>query len=268
MATLRNTVTGSDLTAALGGAPAANSDIIISEGSETYDTNVDISANEQNTLTVAKTFRGQLGTPSATVKINLSAATYTGLLSYDGTNAGHAYFDAQTEVQKAIIVATGNSTFYAVEGTWTEVEQRDGTTDYGTSSVLITGEWYGGRSRLFDNATAVTTFTAHDTHFEQMKRAATTAVLRRCFMNFDNRSRSLVTLTMDESELRYNGGTITSLTLYKGAVLDLSWLTTPLTITNMAAAPGSRIIHPHDAYAITYTNTPTSIAGGPEWAWW
>lgn len=267
MATLRNTVAGSNLTTALGGAPAANSDIIISEGAPTYSAGTDISTNEQNTFTVAPTFRGQLGTGASPVIVDLSAATYTGKLVYDAPEAGDAYVKAKSgsDIQIAIVERTGRGTFYACGETYTNFSQNAGQTEFGGSCVLVTGYFNGGTTKINDNATAVTTLTARNMGAMQIERQITTSYFYNCpSVRFDSYADSLVTVTIDNSTVVYTGTTITQLYGYGDGVLDLRQAVANQTITDATIDRNFRVLMPV-GFTVTFTNTPTFPNGKPDW---
>lgn len=264
MATQRNTTVNANLLTAVGALSAGN-DIIIQDSATTY-TSGDLSGVELSTFTVARTFRGQLGVPGTAIKLNLSAGSYTGLLTYDGTNAASAYFDAETEIQKAVIIATGRGTFYCTDGTWTQIDARAGKIEVGGSAVLVTGNFDGGDGVLIeDNGTAVTTLTAKNTTFSAIRRALTTATFRNCgVVPFDNYNRSAATLTLEDTTMEYNGGNITALTVGENGVMDFRHLSQSITVTNWTLHPTAKVLHPA-GFTVTYSNAPTLIAGGPEW---
>lgn len=266
MAIARNTVSGVNMTTALGGMPAVNSDIIISEGSATYSSGTDISTYEQDTFKVARSFRGQVGVASSYLKVDLSAATYAGLLYYDGTNAGDSYFEAKTDIQKTIVVDTGRGTFYAVGGTFTLFEQDAGRSEFGASGVLLTGTINGGETKINDNATAVTLLTCKNMTKAQIERAMTTAVFTNCQgLVFDSYADAIATLTLEDSSMIYNGGTITQLYGKPGGVLDLRNIVNDIAITDSTLHKGFTVLHPAGGFTVTWTNAPTLVGGGPEW---
>jgi hypothetical protein len=270
MPPIKNTVAGANLTTALGGTPAAESDIIIMSvpggAAPTYNAGTDLSTNEINTFRVSGNFRGQLGVAGTNVKVDLSAATYDGLLYYDGKSAGDAYFEAKTDIQKTIIKRTGRGTFYAAAGTFTLLEMDDGKLNVGGSAVLVTGTLNGGNLTILDNATAVTSLTAKNLMSGMIQRAVTTAVFKQCpGLVFDSYADAIATLTLEDSTLVYNGDDITQLYGLPGGVLDLSDVTDDIAITDSTLHAGFRVIHPNNGFTVTWTNTPTFVGGGPDW---
>jgi len=266
MAIQRNTVAGANFGTAIGGAaPIAGEDIIVSEGSSTYNAGTDISTNEMTSFTVARTFHGQVGVASSYLKVDLSAATYTGLLSYDGTNSGDSYFEAKTDIQRTIITDTGRGTFFAVGGTFTLIEQDAGALEVGASCVFITGVHNGGTIKILDNGTAVTTLTCKNLVNAQLERAITTAVFTDCpSVVFDSYLDSIATLTVEDSSMTYNGGDITQLYGKPGGVLDLRSVVKNIAITDASLSKGFRVLHPA-GFTVTWTNAPTLVGGGPDW---
>lgn len=268
MAVKRNTVAGANLTTALGGAPAANDDVIVSEGATTYNAGTDISTNEINTMKVTRGFRGQLGTASSHVVAKLSAATYTGTLYYDGTNAGDAYIKGASggDIQKVIIKDTGKGTFFCCGETYTLIQMDAGNCEVGGSAVLVTGLYNGGILTVYDNATAITSLTCRNMERVHLERSITAAVLEGCpTATFDSYGDAIATLTLENSTLVYNGGTITSLTLEPFGVLDLRGIVQDIAITDTTLHPNSKILYPNNGFTVTHTNAATLVGGGPEW---
>ena len=264
--TLRNTTVSTNLTTALGGTPAANSDIIISEGNLTYSAGTDISTNEVNTLKVTASFKGGLGTAGSHVTVDLSAATYTGTLDYDGENANDAYVEAKTDIQRCNIHSTGKAVFYAAGGTYTRLDQSKGTTEVGGSTVLVTGNFLGGKTTILDNATAVTTLNGRNMESMQIERSMTTGTFDNCpNLVFDSYSDAFTTLSLKNSNMSYNGGTITTLTLEGNAVLDLRNVVQDVTITNSTIDKTATILFP-TAFTVTFTNPSAYPGGKPAWA--
>lgn len=273
MANLENSAAGSDLLASLGGTIGAGDNIYIRATlGEQYTTGLDLSGNEADRFVVPPTFVGTLGGASAGgVKLNLSGATYTGLLEYKGGGA-YAFFDPETTVKRAILDCALRRVYGTGSGTWTTVEQASADSEFNATNVVTNFYGNGGLARFLDNATAITLMkcvkmTGVGGFGVELKRGVTTAEFRDgTRVLFDNRSRSLATTTIGQgASVAYNGGNMTLVTIEDDGHLDLSYLTQNITITNWVLHPRARLTMPSAGIAVTFTNAPTLIGGGPTW---
>lgn len=261
MATIVPTTYSNNLSTSIGSISAGD-DIIIQDSSINFTAGLDLSANEIDTFAVAPTCTSSFGSPgSGGVLLNLSAATYTGLLDYNGRGAS-AYFDPATAIARTIIRGTGGGTFYGLGGTWAQIEQETGYSRFNTSADVQILYMTGGSSFVDTHASDTIDTAVIDAAASLIFKRTVGALTVRGKAVMDERSPTCTTATIQgEGVLVWAGGAITNAVLSDRSVLDLSMLSGNLTITNLTKYGNScRIIKPAGSFTLTVTNE--TLIGG------
>lgn len=264
MATLKGGNSNGSLTGDIG-TPAAGDIVILRDGSGVYDSGLDISTNEIDSLVFAQDFVGTVGAAGSSLLVDLSATTHTGLLEYRSRGA-FAYIAATTEIQTARIYQTGTLGVFFTAGTVSSLEVLSGSVEFNSSTDVPSLSVAGGFVKARDHATqAIDTLDIYGGRC-QCERNIGTANVYGGELNVIDASVTATTVNVGTGGVfRHVGGDIGTLVAKPGATIDLSGVTEDITITNATRWPGVTYMPPPQGITVT-VSTPTEILGGGTFA--
>lgn len=240
MANVFNTVDSADLTTALGGVPAAGSDVIINKFASQFATGMDLSANDLLSFRITRGFTG-LFTTDAILQVNqagagkiineggsktvrVKAASGAGVLAYIENNpaAGGEMYVGQGTITTAI--CKGGYLEFSDLSIVTNAYITGGTMYMPYCSTALTGLYVRGGSVLLKRDVGTLTVAAGTCTIDDLRVTPTT-------INLEPGGTLKLKECGDIGTLNASGGTI-----------DFTDLTRPITISTTNIEPGVRLI--------------------------
>lgn len=240
MANVFNTVDNVDLATALGGVPAAGSDVYINKYATQFSTGMDLSANDLNSFRITEGFTGLFAADAvllvnnggagkiinegASKEVRIKAASGAGVLYYVENNpkSGGSLFIGQGTVTIAITKAGYAS--YSDVAIVTNAYTTGGSTTFEYCSTALTGLYIRGGSVLLKRDVGVLSVLNGSCTINDSRVSPTTVNLE-----------SGGTLNLAEC------GDIGTLNA-SGGVLDFTKLTRPITIGTTNIEPNVKFI--------------------------
>jgi len=235
MATAVNSVAGSNLTTALGGAPGANDTVLLNQGNENYTAGVDISTNAIDLFAALPGYGGNMGWDGSSVsyvKIKTSAAgvvnlNWSGERAYiQGTGGVGTGLLFQVNVEPA-----RNGQVFISDSALTNLAVRGGLLTAVTSGCTVTNVYAtAGTTQLQLGGATCTLAECSGTAKLDVHRAVTTLTVSGGTASVLLDTITPTTCNLNGGTLVYAGGNITTGN-FRGGVLDLTKLTKALTLT-------------------------------------
>lgn len=243
------------------GSISANDIVIMQESSVAYTSGLDLSSVELDKFIIAPTCKSDFGSSSAGgVKLDLSGAAHTGLLEYRGSGSKF-YCDPETTIARTIIDPASSGMFYGTGGTFSQVEQGAGSSNFNSSSVVGLAYVIEGAMTIDEHVSStVTTLVIGAKASVVLNRSATTVNVDGRLIS-QKRDITIGTLSCRSScNVRWASGDITTVN-GNGGVLDLSGISQDVTIGTLNKYTDDfKIIRPSGAFTLTIT-TENLFAG-------
>lgn len=256
MPTKRNTIAGTNFTTALGGAPSSGDSVYIKEGNDTYTAGLSLPAIDLALLALMPGWGGDLGSDSTYLDISVSnGADARLILAWSGRFA-HIRGGTAAAFDTVEMRPTRNGRAVLRDADVPNIIQSSGVLELKDTLDAENVRVAGGKCVLEYSSETSTLAEASASGLIEIHRVAATVRAQgggRVIFGRDDKPPSSALEVLGGGYIKYLGGTIPSLVLKPGGVLDLRELTEPMTITAAELHEGGRILFPIGSAALTWT---------------
>lgn len=245
MANRFNTVRNTNFTTSHGGTISANDSVFTNEGNDAYTAGKDLSAVDLARFSIGPNRRGAVGTadyPMILVVDQTGTGVYENLGGGSGAREYVRSGSGAGVINKIVNNPAGNGSLNVATCTCPTIVQQRGSIVV-QDSVTPTNIYQTGGTALYDESSNAATLVDVAGGAATLKRdTATLKVRQNANTVLDHTGVSPATLTEVAGTLTVQKcGTHAAMTLLPGAVLDLSRLEQPFTITALTSYAGSII---------------------------
>lgn len=220
-----------------------------------------------DTFSIQATFSGTIGTQSSPLKMGCKTkfqnAASGGVLNYQAANIAGSGAAPTTANLCTLFVHASPGTSNLQGGTFTEIQQGQGTVVANQSTVVTTVNHSGGTATYEANATAITTLTISG-GMVILKRGVTTINNYGGWVIYDNLIACTTYTGGPTSSADWRGGNITTANIMGNFTVQN--LTRPATITTAKVWASANFNKNTQAGVVLTITTETPIGGGPRTA--
>jgi hypothetical protein len=256
MPTKLNTIAGVNFSTALGGAPSSGDLVYVKEGNDTYTAGLSLAAVDLNLLALMPGWGGDMGNDSAYLDLSVSSGVDPRLILAWSGRFAHIRGGTAAAFDTVEMRPTRGGRVVLRDADVPNIIQSSGVLELKETLDAENVRVGGGKCVLEYSSEAGTLAEASAAGLIEIHRVMATVRAMgggRVIFGRDDKPPSTALEVLGGGYAKYIGGTLPSLVLKPGGVLDLREATQPITITAAELHEGGKILFPIGSAALTWT---------------
>jgi len=256
MPTKLNTIAGDNLSIALVGAPSSGDSVYLKEGNDTYTAGLSLPAVDLVLLALMPGWGGDMGNDSTYLDISVSNGADARLILAWAGRFAHIRGGTVAAFDTVEMRPTRGGRVVLRDAAVPNLIQSSGVLELKDTLDAENVRVGGGKCTLEYSSAAGTLAEASGSGLIEVHRVMATVRAQgggRVIFGRDDKPPSSALEVLGGGYVKYLGGTVPSLVLKPGGVLDLREATQPITITAAELHEGGKILFPIGSAALTWT---------------